>query len=405
MKNAIRRGAAATGVLLTAMRTALPALLGLVAIVPLLLVLPVAPAAVNALRTLANLERDRVGPLVGTRIPAPYRPVEGGHWQRVRTVLSDPATWRDALWLVLHGPIGTFGGTIAVALWPSAVVSATTPLWWWLVPPGTESAMLIDVRTWPQALTLPLAQAVCYAALAIWLIPPAARGQAWLSHALLRPTARALLTLRVEELTETRTGVLHAHGAELRRIERDLHDGVQAQLVAISVRLGLAERAFAAQPDTALEFLRDARGGIEDSLTQLRAVIRGIFPPILADRGLDGAVRTLAGGQRVPVNVRLPDVLPRLPAPVEAAAYFIIAESLTNVAKYAEATNVDVAIEPSGAELRVTVRDDGKGGAEPASGTGLDGIARRVAALDGTVRIHRPLGGGTTIEVRLPCAS
>lgn len=404
MKNAIRRSAAATGALLASLGTALPALFGLVAVVPLVLVLPVAPEAAGLLRMLANTERVRAGRLLGEPIPVPYRPLEGGHRQRVRAVLTDPATWRDVLWLILHGPIGTFAAAIGVGLWPAVLASLTMPLYWWIpAEPGT--AMLIEVRTWPQALTLPLAQAMCYAALVIWLIPPMARGQARLSRALLRPTARALLTLRVEELTETRTGVLHAHGAELRRIERDLHDGVQAQLVAISVRLGLAERAFAAQPDTALEFLRDARGGIEDSLTQLRAVIRGIFPPILADRGLDGAVRTLAGGQRVPVNVSLPDALPRLPAPVEAAAYFIIAESLTNVAKYAEATNVDVTIEPSDAELRVTIRDDGKGGAEPASGTGLDGIARRVAALDGSVHIHSPLGGGTTIEVRLPCVS
>lgn len=404
MKDAIRRSAAATGALLASLGTALPALFGLVAVVPLVLVLPLVPEAAGLLRMLANTERVRAGRLLGEPIPVPYRPFEGGRLRRARTVLSDPATWRDVLWLILHGPLGTFATAIGVGLWPAVLASLTMPLYWW-VPAEPGTAMLIEVRTWPEALTLPFLQALTYAAMIIWLVPPMARGQALLARALLRPTARALLTLRVEELTETRTGVLHAHGAELRRIERDLHDGVQAQLVAISVRLGLAERAFAAEPDTALTFLRDARGGIEDSLTQLRAVVRGIYPPVLADRGLDGAVRTLAGGQQVPVTVSLPEELPRLPAPVEAAAYFIIAESLTNIAKYAEATKVEVTVESYDADLRVVVRDNGRGGAEASNGTGLDGIARRVAALDGTVRIHSPQGGGTTIEVRLPCAS
>ncbi|HEY3683062.1 MAG TPA: sensor histidine kinase [Streptosporangiaceae bacterium] len=404
MRTAIRRSAAATGTLLVGLQTALPALFGLVMAVPAVLVLPVLPEAAGVLRSLAATERRRAGRLLGERIPAPYRPLGGGHWRRVRTVVRDPATWRDLLWLVVHGPTGTFAALIAVGLWPGTVSSLTMPLWWWLLPPGTVTAF-VEVRTWPVALTLPFVQAAAYAVLLWWLVPVAARVQARFARALLRPTARARLAERVEELTETRTEALESHGAELRRIERDLHDGVQAQLVSIAVRLGLAERSFTGEPDTALAFLRDARTGIEDSLTQLRTVIRGIYPPILADRGLDGAVRAIAGGQRIPVTVRVPEGLPRPPAPVEAAAYFVVAESLTNVSRHSAAASAEVTVEPDGAELRVRVRDDGRGGADPDLGTGLLGIRRRVAALDGTVHIHSPRGGGTTIEVRLPCAS
>jgi len=394
MRTAIRRSAAATRALLAALPTAL---FGLVAVVPLALALPVLPGAAGVPRALADAERRRAGRLLGAPIPAPYRP-------RGRAV-RDPATWRDLLWLLLHGLTGTFAGPIALALWPAVLYSLTMPLWWPLLPPGAATAMLVEVRTWPVALTLPFVQAVAYAAVLWWVVPRAARAQARFARALLRPTARARLADRVEELTETRTGALESHGAELRRIERDLHDGVQARLVSISVRLGLAERAFAAEPDTALGFLRDARTGIEDSLAELRTVIRGIYPPILADRGLAGAVRALASGGPVPVTVRLPDDLPRPPAPVEAAAYFVVAESLTNVAKHSGAASAQVTVEPAGTDLRVTVRDDGTGGADPAGGTGLTGIRHRVAALDGTVHIHSPRGEGTTIEVRLPCAS
>ena len=404
MRTAITRSAHATGVLLTALRTALPALAALPVVWIAVLLLPVLPEAAGPLRALAGAERGRLAALGGEPIPEPYRALDGGRWRRARTVLGDPATWRDLVWLVVHGITGVFAALIAVGLWPGVVYSATMAAWWWALPPGTVTAF-VEVRTWPQALTLPFVQAACYAAIVWWPVPLAARAQARFARALLRPTARARLALRVERLAETRTRALESHGAELRRIERDLHDGVQAQLVSIAVRLGLAERAFDGEPDAALSLLRDARTGIEDSLTYLRDVIRGIYPPILADRGLDGAVQALAGGRSIPVEVRVPDLPDRPPAPVEAAAYFVVAESLTNVTRHSAAGRAEVSVERDGPDLRVTVRDDGRGGADQNGGTGLLGIRHRVAALDGTVRIDSPVGGGTTIEVRLPCES
>lgn len=409
MRAAITRSWRATRVLTTGMGSAVLALFGLpvllfVAATCLVLVgLPALPEALRVQRALTTFERNRAAAALGHPIPAPYRPATGSWRARLLIMLRDPSTWRDLIWQLVHGCFGLVFGFFAVALWPALLVELSMPAWWWLFPRGTVSA-IVPITTWPQALALPFAQAALVVAALLWLMPAFARFQLWLAENLLGPD-RAELTERVEQLTETRTEALEAHGAELRRIERDLHDGVQAHLVAVAVRLGLAERAFTGEPDTALRLLRDARDGIEDTLGQLRGVIRGIYPPILSDRGLGGAVHALAGGQRVPVAVHLPADLPRAPAAVEAAAYFVVAESLTNVSKHSSADHVDLTISSDGATLRITVRDNGAGGADPGVGSGLVGIQRRVAALDGRTSIASPAGGGTTIEVELPCGS
>jgi len=396
MRTAIRRSADATAVLASGLQTALPALVGVFLVPILVLLMPFVPAAAKPVRALAGLERERAGRHLGFRLPAAYR-ADGG-------VTRDSATWRDLLWMVLHGTTGMFVGVIGIALWPAIATSVLLPVYWRLFPPGTFTAMLIEVRTWPQALTLPFLQAIVYAAGVYWLVPLMARGQLRLARLLLAPSQAELLAERVERLTETRAEALESHGAELRRIERDLHDGIQAQLVAVAVRLGLAERVLAAEPENAAaSLLRDARSGIEAALGNLRGVIRGIYPPILADRGLGGAVHALAGAQRVPVSVRVPDDLPRPPAAIEAAAYFVVAESLTNVTKHSTAEHAEVILDGDGSSLRVLVRDNGQGGAVAEGGSGLTGIRHRVAALDGTARIESPANVGTTIEVLLPC--
>ena len=203
---------------------------------------------------------------------------------------------------------------------------------------------------------------------------------------------------------QTRAEALEAHGAELRRIERDLHDGTQAQLVTAALRLGLADRRFPTDPDGARALMLEARAGMEQALTELRAVIRGIYPPILSDRGLAGAVRALAAGRPMPVAVDIPQPQRRCPAAVEAAAYFVVAEALTNVAKHSGAAHASVSLRHTGPYLEIVVRDDGRGGADPTRGSGLAGIRRRVAALDGATRIDsKDDGTGTTLQVQLPC--
>jgi signal transduction histidine kinase len=224
------------------------------------------------------------------------------------------------------------------------------------------------------------------------------------SGADLRPTRERELTERVETLTETRRGALDVQAAELRRIERDLHDGAQARLVALSMQLGRAEESLADRPEIAA-LVRQARAEATAANAELRDLARGIAPPVLTDRGLAAAVEAL--GTRAPTPVTVDAArLERRPAPVvESAAYFVVAESLTNVAKHAPGASAEVTLKMDDEVLDVTVADDGPGGAEVSEGSGLDGLRRRVAALDGEMRIVSPAAGGTRIEVRLPCGS
>ncbi|WP_222869021.1 sensor histidine kinase [Actinomadura syzygii] len=406
---AVRRSAGATRQLVGALRTALPAMAGLApllaGLVLMVVLLPWLPAVVRPLRALANAERRRAGRVLGREIPAPYRPPRGdGLGEAVRLVRS-PDTWRDIAWMAVHGFTGLVAAVLAVGLWPQIPYSLSLPLWWWAAPDGSTSAF-VTLDSWSRALTMPFLQAALDVLLLLWLVPRLARWQARLAEALLGPTHRSLAE-RVEELTETRAEALEAHGAELRRIERDLHDGTQAQLVAAALRLGLADRRFDADPDAARTLFLEAREGVEEALTQLRTVIRGIYPPILSDRGLGGALRALAAGQPIPIDLDLGDgdAAARAPAAVEAAAYFVVAEALTNIARHSGARHGWVTVRREPGRLTVGVRDDGKGGADPARGSGLAGIRRRVAALDGTTRIDSPDGGGTTLDVGLPCGS
>ncbi|URN01391.1 sensor domain-containing protein [Actinomadura madurae] len=406
MDRGLRRSADATAELVRALRTGLPALAGLVPLAAVLALLPIAlpslPSAVKPLRALASAERRRAGRVLGREIPEPYPPSRGEGLAEARRLLRSPSTWRDVAWLALHGVTALGTAMIAVGIWPSIPFTLSLPLWWWAAPEGSQSAF-ITLDSWPKALTMPFLQGAFDLAILLWVVPRLVRWQARLAEALLSPTRRTSLAERVEELTETRAEALEAHGAELRRIERDLHDGTQAQLVAAALRLGLADRRFDGDPEAARALFLEAREGIEEALTQLRTVIRGIYPPILSDRGLAGALRALAAGQPIPVEMDVEGG--RAPAAVEAAAYFVVAEALTNIAKHSGARHGRVAVRRETGRLTISVRDDGKGGADPDRGSGLAGIRRRVAALDGTTRLDSPDGEGTTLEVELPCGS
>ncbi len=216
-----------------------------------------------------------------------------------------------------------------------------------------------------------------------------------------RSADTSVLTERISTLESSRAGAVDVQESELRRIERDLHDGAQARLVALGMSLGMAEQKLASEPEAAAELLADARAGAGEALRELRDLARGIHPPVLADRGLDAAVRALAGAS--PVSVTVSATVPERPAaPVESAAYFVVAEALANAGKHAQAGRVDVRISRAGQVLRVEVHDDGRGGADPAGG-GLSGLRRRVQALDGTLEVISPPGGPTTIRAELPC--
>jgi signal transduction histidine kinase len=209
-----------------------------------------------------------------------------------------------------------------------------------------------------------------------------------------------VLAERVDDLSRTRSGALDAEASELRRIERDLHDGAQSRLVALSLQLGRAEERLGDQPEVEA-LVRRAREEAAAALAELRDLARGISPPVLADRGLVAAVQALADRSGVVATVGA-DIAHRPPPIVETAAYFVAAESLTNVAKHAPGAEVRIVLIEAERTLVVEIADDGPGGADP-HGNGLTGLRHRVEALDGTLRIDSPPGGGTTIEARLPC--
>ncbi len=223
----------------------------------------------------------------------------------------------------------------------------------------------------------------------------------WIRHSLRSGREQALAD-RVEVLTRTRSGALDVQAAELRRIERDLHDGAQARLVSVAINLGLAEELIDSDPGSLAELLAESRASALTALDEMRTVMRGIQPPVLADRGLEGAVRALALDLAVPVAVhgQLPG---RAPAPVESAAFFAVSECLANVVKHSRAGQATVDLSYRDGVLSVVVSDDGQGGASMLAGTGLRGVARRLEVFDGTVALASPAGGPTVVRLEVPC--
>ncbi|HEY7880565.1 MAG TPA: histidine kinase, partial [Streptosporangiaceae bacterium] len=233
--------------------------------------------------------------------------------------------------------------------------------------------------------------------------PALLRAYGLVARSILTPGGDAELELRVQQLTETRTEVLDTGAAEIRRIERDLHDGAQARLVAMGMTLDAAGQIIESNPEAARALVFEARDASVKALAELRALVRGIHPPVLADRGLTDAIRALA--LDTPARISLASELTgRPPAPVESAAYFAVSELLANVSKHAEARQTWVDIRHTDEMLRIGVTDNGHGGAEPARGTGLRGIERRLAAFDGVLAISSPPGGPTAVTMEIPCA-
>jgi signal transduction histidine kinase len=342
------------------------ALLGFVAVgtvsIAVWVGLPILLLSVRGVRLVADAHRRFATSLLGEPVESPYlKPVRGNLLVRLRAVASDPATWRDLVWLLFASTVGLLLSLLAL------VESVLDLIFWWLPPGGL--------------LTL----------------------QARLCRAMLRPTDRTRSAQRIQQLTESRALTVDTNAAELRRIERDLHDGAQARLVAIGMNLGLAEELLARDPESARQLLTEARESNSIALAELRDLVRGIHPPVLADRGLVGAVQALALAAPVPVEVHT-DLDERLAAPVESAAYFSIAEALANVIKHSGADQASVRLGRGADALDIQVQDNGVGGADAENGTGLRGIARRLAAFDGTLTLTSPTGGPTTLVMVLPCA-
>jgi signal transduction histidine kinase len=364
-----------------------------------------------AVRGLANLHRRLAGQWLGVPVPLPYLPPpHRGLIGLVKRLLTDPATWRDQLWLVLNVPVGFFLGVLPVALFASGVEGLLTPITWSShggtgpQPGSMGNVDYLGIPLTSQRIALaafPIGVA-CLVAL-VWLTPRIQRLHGRFHLALLGPTRKSELATRVQRLTETRADAVDTSAAELRRIERDLHDGAQARLVAMGMNLGAAERLLDENPAAARALLVEAREASAAALQELRNLVRGIHPPVLSDRGLGDAVRALALASPLRVEVKV-DLPGRLDPPVESAAYFVVAELVTNATKHAGGGQVWVDLKYVDGALHMTVADDGHGGADPSRGTGLQGVERRLGTFDGTIFVSSPVGGPTVVTMEVPCA-
>jgi signal transduction histidine kinase len=355
------------------------------------------PGATFLIRARADAAR-RVAARSGIAIASPYAPR-----RRIIGLLADAATWRDFAWLLSGTIVRIVSSALVLGLIAYGLHGVLLlPYWFWLggVPYGY--GVFWPTGSTAQALSaLPQGALIMVAGLAV------APHITWLAAAfdrlLLAPTRAAQLRLRVARLTETRADTVDAQAAELRRIERDLHDGTQARLASLGMTIGLAEELLERDPQAARKLLAEARETSGAALVELRHLVRGIHPPVLAERGLDGAIRALALSLPLPVTVHI--ALPARPdTPVESAAYFAVAELLANIVRHAGAAGAAVTVEHAAGRLLLTVSDDGRGGADPSlGGTGLRGVQRRLAAFDGTMTLSSPAGGPTVVTMELPC--
>jgi signal transduction histidine kinase len=351
----------------------------------------------------AVAERARIALMLGTPIPAwPAGSRAGYRWGIVprRRVFTEKATWGEIGYSLLRLPVSAVAVTVSLTAWSAALVLLTLPLYNTYLPSG--GARIGDVVfTGTPAMAGSAALGLALLLIAPQLTRGFGRLDAGLSRGLLGPPSD--LAARVIQLETSRERVVDAAEAERGRIERDLHDGAQQRLVALAMDLGRAKARFADDPDGAKVLVDQAHAQAKEALTELRNLVRGVHPPVLTERGLDAALSGLAALCPIPVDVHV-DVPVRPRASVEAVAYFVVAEALTNVAKHSRASHAKVMVEGHGfpGTLTVMISDDGIGGAK-ADSPGLSGLADRVSGVDGRLSVESPSGGPTIIAVELPC--
>ena len=374
------------------------------------------PSATMLLRTRLDAYRDRINRWTDVRIERPYLPepeVEPGlqgYLKRFVALISDPATWRDYLWVVVDPFVALFTAALPAMLilygiWGYLLAAFAGDLigdhggndWYTFVHVtegyGSSTGRIVST----------LIVATAFVVIGYAIAPRMLNVYGRWGRSILGPTQKSQLALRVQHLTETRSDAVDASAAELRRIERDLHDGAQARLVAMGMTLGAIEHLLDKDPEKARLLLSETRASSAKALHELRDLVRGIHPPVLADRGIGDAVKALALDH--PLHVEVTADLPGRPeAPVESAAYFAVSEILTNAAKHSGASRVWVDMRYENGMLRITVTDDGRGGATLDGGTGLRGIERRVGTFDGVLALNSPVGGPTMVTLELPCA-
>jgi signal transduction histidine kinase len=351
-------------------------------------------------RGFGDLQRARFRAVLGVDIPAP--PAAGAGAWPLRPVWAAPATWRQLGYHALALVGGTAGGALVAACWSAPVLAGA---WLATVGGGARPGVGIGLGVAVLAVAMLLA--------APWVAGAVARADEVAGRALLGPSRGEELAVRVESLARSRAEIVAATDAERRRIERDLHDGAQRRLVSLAMHLGMARAGLADAPEPVRQVIEQAHDEATEALAELRQLVRGLHPAVLEDRGLDAALSGIAANAPLPVRLRV-DVAGRCSPSIEAVAYFVVSEALTNVAKHADAGSAEVAVERAGGRLRIVVSDDGRGRATldggaaadaDGAGTGLRGLAQRAAAVDGTLTVDSPPGGPTAITVELPCGS
>ena len=349
----------------------------------------------------AQDERRRIARSLGYAVPSPYRRLPPGP-KLARVRAEDPAVWRDLAYLLLLLPIGCaeFAGVIAGFVFVLATI--TLPAWLFVAfPDGALLWQEVRIDTFPEALTVAVVALPVSALAGYLLIAGLSQAHIALGRALLGPSRRARLTERVEELTESRSRVIAVALAERRRIERDLHDGAQQRLISLAMDLGMARQKISTDPEAARALVEEAHEEAKRASAEIRDLVRGIHPAVLSDRGLDAAISALADRCPVPVEVDV-ELDRRPPEVVETTAYFVVAEALANVAKHSRASQAQVSVWRAPEDMLVVeIVDDGKGGADPEAGTGLAGLADRLAALDGRLFVESPAGGPTRVGAEL----
>ncbi len=382
-------------------------------VVTLVLVVLTAGLAVTAVLALGSLvllvwslrgftaaQRSRFRSVLGVEIPAVPRPEPRPGVSGLLAHVRSATTWRQITYHLGAFVISTASFCMVIVAWSAGIAGTLLPAYATALPPR-HGGLGWSMRE-PATVAVLTVAGVALLLMAPWIARALADLDASAARALLGPSRVEELARRVDTLTTSREGVVDAADAERRRIERDLHDGTQQRLVSLAMNLGMARSALAEAPEPARQAVAEAHEEAKRTLAELRGFIRGLHPAVLDDRGLDAALSGIAARAPLPVTVRV-DVPQRCSPTIEAVAYFVVSEALTNVARHAEATRAAVVVEQAGTRLRVTVTDDGKGGASPEGGTGLRGLTQRVASVDGELRIDSPAGGPTIVTAELPC--
>ena len=371
--------------------------------------LPMLALMMVAWRGVAILERRLLRLAFGVRIPNPYRPLPEGlnPFRKLKAMAADPATWKDLLYLSLLFPVTFVEFAVSVAVWSATGTLLAMPV---IVAMEGGAEMSIGFMSYwagSPVEALPLSVAgVLALVVAMYVTRVMAIGHSAWARLLLGPSAAQAenqeLRRRAERLQASRARGVDAAEFERRRIERDLHDGAQQRLLSVAMDIGRARAKLDDDPEAARALIEQAHAGTKEAIAELRDLARGIYPAILTDRGLDAALSGLAGRAPVPVEVEV-DLPERPPAAVESIAYFVVAESLANIAKYARATRASVRVAREDRWVVVEVVDDGIGGAVARPGGGLAGLADRAATIDGMLLVDSPVGGPTIVRADLPC--